>query len=316
MAKADDARVALIEETTPGTTPATPAFQLMRVISDTLKEESEAESSEELSSDRGVVNQIDGGRRVSGEISTYLFANDEFELLLGSLFGNTWATNSLTPSNTVRTFTYEKGQQLTGPTWKIQSFKGIGINSLEIDCQAQQPARVSLGVVGGELHKRDAIETGASYSGPTPTPANAFPMRTADMTFTWGGGYSALTTANTCHTAARLSINGNADVRQCLTVASASEWEPGKFTGELEVTLLLTNESWDLVDDWKNGTEGSCSIVFADQAGTPNTYTFDLNRLKIRDANIPLPGTSQDILATVVFEILQPSGGDAVEITR
>ncbi len=138
MSKSDDVRVSLIAEATPGTTPTDPAFINMRLLSDTLVEESESENSAELGGNVGVTAQIDGGRRVTGDVNGYLIANDAFELMLESVFGSTWAADQLVPGKDVKTFTYEKSLKLAPVARRIQRFTGLGFGSWQLELAAQR----------------------------------------------------------------------------------------------------------------------------------------------------------------------------------
>ncbi|MBA60023.1 MAG: hypothetical protein CMQ40_12745 [Gammaproteobacteria bacterium] len=322
MPRSDDVDLMIKAETTTGTAPGTTGYLPMRVLSDSLGEETASEASQELSTSRGTTAEIDGGRTVTGSIETYLVKNEAIDEMLRGLMGeSSWATGPpeiLEPGSATPTFTLAK--QITigsgaGSTRRFE-FNGLGFNSLEIDCQPQSAVTCTWGGVGGSMTAKSAAHFTAGTM--TPTLENSPPMKTADMTFTWGGNYSGVTTANTCHTSARISLNANADVRQCLTETSASEFEYGKFTGELEVTMLLTQEAHQLAMDWQDGDEGSCVVQFVDvpASGSPNVYQLDFDRLKIRSAEIPTPSTGSDVLATFTFAILQGTSTAAVTVTR
>ncbi len=62
----DEVRMAMIEETTVGTTPSTPAFSIMRLNSESLTQTSNSVTSAELSSARGVTDSIFAGASVGG----------------------------------------------------------------------------------------------------------------------------------------------------------------------------------------------------------------------------------------------------------
>lgn len=319
MPKSDQLRISVIEETVPGVTPATPNYRRLRVISDSIDEESSSEASGELSGARGVSGEIDGGRSVSGSIESYLVANLDFENFLAALLGGTWSAGSLTPGFTVRTFTIEKSAPI-GPAsaYRHLRYAGVGINTLQLSAQPQQAIRCTWGVVGGVLDDDTAEIASSVYGAASPSVELAPPMRSAEMDFAWGGGFAGLDPATICHTAATLNLNANAEVRQCLTVPSASEFEPGRLVGDLAVTLLYLQGAFDLYAPWRLGTEGSVVLSFADQTPSPNNHTYSIviPRLKLRAISTPTPATNTDVVSQATFAILQPTAGAAVTIVR
>lgn len=319
MAKSDAIRIAVVEETVAGTTPTSPVFRSLRVLSETLGEEQNSTPSAELSGDRGVTNEILGGSNVTGSLEAYMLANADFDNFLGGLLGGAWAANVLVPGFTVRTWTIEKTAPVgVGGSNRFLRFKGVGIGSLELSALPQQAITASWGFVGGELFPDTAIESGATYVAASPTPELAFPMRSAEMAFVWGGNYAELDPATSCHTGMSLSLNPNNSVRECLGETAATAFEPGRLIGELTVSMLHTRFTFNHYDYWKQGLEGSLVLTLADQNLTPNNHTYDFNfaRLKLKQISTPTPGQSQDVLTEMVFSVLQPTGGDAIEITR
>lgn len=317
MAKSDDLRIAFVEEVTVGTPPATPAMEVCRIISDSLVEETESENSAELSGTPGITAQIDGGRTVSGDIVGYLVYNNFFNRALESVFGDSWTADQLIPGFDVETVTYEKSVSFAG-TYHHQRFLGLGFGTWSMDWQAQQAIRQTFGAIGGELVISDVDLIGATYNATSPSAENAFPMRTADMTVTWGGNFAGITTSNTCHLSGSLTLTRDPQVRRCLTVASASEYEHGKFTCQINLELLVTNQSWELFNNWANAEEGTLTLTFTDQNASPNNHTYTLTcpRVKVVSVQAPAPETGQDFLANVVLEVLEPTGSNAMTLDR
>ena len=105
---ADLLRLGIVREATPGVTPATPAFQLLRVTSESLAFQPETQLSNELNPDRQLTDVIVSGGQSGGDIAFEVSSNPGFELLLEGALGNTWTADGLVVGALLLTHTLEK----------------------------------------------------------------------------------------------------------------------------------------------------------------------------------------------------------------
>jgi hypothetical protein len=104
MSKATSNRTAIsiIKEVTPGTTPATPAFQALRFTGESLKSNLTTTVSEEIRSDRSTANLIPTDQSNAGDIMGEMSGLTYDKLLEGALFADvTWTTPTAVAKTTL-----------------------------------------------------------------------------------------------------------------------------------------------------------------------------------------------------------------------
>ena len=89
--------LSFIKEVTAGTTPATPAMQLLRYNSEGLRAENSTVQSDEIRNDRGVQDLALVDQSNSGDITTEFSGLTYDEILRGGLLSdNDWSTDTIT----------------------------------------------------------------------------------------------------------------------------------------------------------------------------------------------------------------------------
>jgi hypothetical protein len=99
---------AVVAEVTPGTTPASPAFKLLRSSSITGSPQRGAQRSPERLPNRQVSHMVSGLAQSSKTINMPFARDAATDILLESLFFNAWATDVLKIGQTKKAFTLEE----------------------------------------------------------------------------------------------------------------------------------------------------------------------------------------------------------------
>lgn len=117
FADGSQVRLADVSETVIGTIPATPAFQIMRYRSSSIRLAKQVDISDEVRADRNVPGITDVGRNVAGSIETrfsYGTYDAWLERLLCSAFSTGVLKNGVTHKTGTLEATYEQGATVNG----------------------------------------------------------------------------------------------------------------------------------------------------------------------------------------------------------
>lgn len=153
-----------VPEVTYGTTPATPAFAAVRHKSTTLGLGRESLQSEEIRSDRHLVDFRLGQYSVAGDIIGELSDGSHDELLEAVMCG-TWATDVLKVGTTRRSFTFERH---FADISKYLRYKGCELNSLALSVTPGAIVAATFGLLGQTMDPAaSSAIAGATYPAAT-----------------------------------------------------------------------------------------------------------------------------------------------------
>jgi hypothetical protein len=300
---ADLLRLAIVREATPGVTPATPAFQLLRATSESIAFQPETQLSNELNPARQVTDVIVTGGQSGGDISFELSSNPGFELLLEGALGNTWAANELWVGNLLLTHTVEKRftldplAPLPADRYEYNRVVRALIDSMALTFAPGGPATGSATLLGGPLERADADVTGATY-----VDAGKLPVLVGSMvipiTFTIG----AVDYATWCVSNLVVNFRNNGRAIACLGQEAANEVVLGRFECEITADVYINAETKALMDAFLDRTEMAFSFVTADSLG--NEYDFAFSRVRVSAATEVAAGTNQDVIMNVTLQAL------------
>lgn len=320
----DSLQLAVVLEDTPGVTPATPAFDLVRITGEGLTFEPTSTQSNEMGgASRGIKDSILTGAQVTGDINFELAKSDAFELLLAAAVANNWGNDphalgigadEIYDYSILDTFTFEKRWKLDDtPTYSYHRFTGCMVNTMTITITPGEPITGSFGLVGNTLELDTAEVAGATY-----TPAGANPVMTAplvtsiqlldpsnDQPVTW--------LANSCFTNLEISINNNGRGIQCIGFLGTKETVLGRFECSISGSLYYANDEplQALIDQ----TEFVMVVTCEDSLG--NSYTFRFERVKFSTATVVATGTNEDVLVDFQLQALEDDAEPiTVQITR
>jgi hypothetical protein len=270
--------VGYIAESTQGTTPATPAFNLIPVTNFSIGM-TKATFQDKSFNANGQENYLAfGNRSVTGTIDGDLLAqsattgNMIFDPFWESLLRGTWTTNNLkvnTPSQVLKTFTIESRHldaQLTTPIYN--RYLGCMVNQVQIVANMSNPVTAKWGFIGMDNAEDTTILTSATYVA-TPTAALPLVHGNSSNLFKEGGSASAIITAIDVTIAQGVDANFH-----------LGSYVAGNLTtSRLMVTGTVTAYFQDLtlLNKFINGTTTSLEFKLSDGAHSidvviPNVY--------------------------------------------
>lgn len=312
---ADLLRLGIVREATPGVTPATPAFQLLRVTSESLAFSPETQLSNELNPNRQLTDVIVSGGQSGGDISFEVSSNPGFEMLLEGALGNAWATDMLDVGNILYTHTLEKRFTLDPSTFEHNRIVRALIDSMTLTFTPGGPATGSATILGGQYTRDTAAIAGATYitAGQLPVMVGSgvFPV-----TFNIEGtDYDAWCVSNLV-----VNFRNNGRAIACLGQESANEVVLGRFECEMTASIYINAETSALMDAFLDKTEMTFSFTVADALN--NTYEFYFPRVRVSAATQVAAGTGQDVIMESTMQALidtiagPPDVNTCVRITR
>lgn len=303
IANASEVQLSYVPETTWGTTPSTPTFQILRFTRESLKLLRESVVSSEMRADRNVTDQILVSGGASGGIGIEL-SYGTFDDLLESLLQNTWSTNILKNGITKKSFTFEKKIEL-GTTDQYFRFTGMMVDSLKISVKAKEIVSGEFSLVGKGGALAQTPISGATYTNPT---TEKVMSASADFASLSVGGVTTL------------NVQGlDLEIRNSLRpvdVAGSME-RAGIGSGRFEVSgsLDVYFESNTAYDMFLAGNAVALSFVLG--STTLKKYRFDIGSLKFGDAEVFAEGADGDMMCRMSFNGIYNSGDAAtLKITR
>lgn len=321
---ADLLRLGIVREATPGVTPATPAFQLLRVTSESLAFSPETQLSNELNPDRQLTDVIVSGGQSGGDISFEVSSNPGFELLLEGALGNLWVANQLTVGSLLLTHSIEKRFTLN-PLDPVPAdqyeynriVRGL-VDAMTVTFTPGGPATGSATILGGEYTRASAGIAGATF----PT-AGQLPVMVGSGVFPLTFTIEATDYPAWCVSNLVVNFRNNGRAIACLGQESANEVVLGRFECEITASIYINKETKALMDAFLEHTEMQLEFEVHDALG--NAYLFEFARVRVSAATEVAAGTNQDVIMEVTLQalvtemILPPGPGTAdtsVLITR
>lgn len=293
----------LIPETTPGTTPSTPAWVPVRFTSEDLQLTRQRIASDEITENRDVKGLYDSKHGAGGSVNFEVsYAGDDgwLGLVLTSLMANAWDTGVLINGTTLKTLSFEKKFRNDSGTINYHRLVGAVVDSFSLRASVGGLVTGSFGVLGmgGELDT--AIISGATYGTPlTASVANAATL----FTLTTSSGYVGNTEANLMEIS--LDVKANARERGILGSTALA----GIGLGQFEVTGMVRAyfRSNALFAEYLANTENALAFTLGTASGaTEGTYLFDLPRIAWDgNAKVVAGGRNQDVMAELPFRALQ-----------
>lgn len=306
---ASDSQIAIIEESAWGTTPATPAFKLVRMTGESLSASQESIQSEEIDPRAGVRDLIPVGAGAEGDVNFELSYGDEFALLLEMAFRGTFDadTGLLKAGNGRKSATLEK-KFTDGTTDHYFRYAGCRVNTLALNLASDQIVNGTIGFMGKGESSGTAIIAGATY-----TESNSNDVMSVNnvRSIAFIGAADEVIFTD-------MSINLNNNLRQQKgfstdTVAWPDNDSKGIGMGRREVTGNLTAyfTSKEIYDKAINNEAVSFTYVVTD--GT-NGWAITFPRIKFATRNAQAQGNNSDVFQNLTWQatIDQDIGTDVI----
>ena len=160
-------QTAIIAEITQGTTPATPAFKVLRDIRVSGSPNRPAARSPERRGDRMAANMTSGLYTFPKTIELPWVRDEGFDVLWESALCGAWATNVLKNGSTKKPFTLEEKYE-GGATDPYRRLAGCLVDSTSISFRAGQPGTISFGIQALAETAATAAIASSTYAAPTP----------------------------------------------------------------------------------------------------------------------------------------------------
>lgn len=294
-ANAAEGRFAYVAETAWGTTPSSPAFQKLRITSETLMPAKATVRSDEVRPDRNVVDEIQVGQSVAGDINFEL-SDGTFEALLESFMFGVWAGS---PADTLKNgygvgqaFTFERTLLLPdGATYDYHRAVGAVINTLNLTCQAGQKVTGSMGVMAKSMTRAASAIGSSTYVEPNTeaimTASNDF----ASLTVT---GFSPAPRIK------GITLQGTNNLRR--QDEAGTKFAAGFGAGSFGLTGTISAyfESGSLFDSFLNHTDLALSWILGSTTG--KKYRFTLPTIKLTgNPGANIGGNDQDVMMDLNF---------------
>ncbi len=307
----DLSRIAIVSEATPGTTPGTPAFENLRLLSESVTSTNNNVDSGELDPSRGLSDTIKAGAEVGGTIESYCVYDSSYIEAILSVLGapvvwpSTGSSGATSQGTTVETFTLERTIQNADARQSYARYSGLSFSSVSWDFAPNDPLTMTFGVMGGAITvaedtavSGDAEIAGSAYA--VPSPLDALPMTGDQVGLTWTAGMAALATALNGSEITAMSITIDSQNREIDEVGqTASDVVLGKLAVGITFTSLFEGNAIKDAELANTDTNNQpvLNVTMTDSAA--NVYTLNFPRVKIQQATAITPTTNTD----VVYEV-------------
>lgn len=304
----NDSQIAIVAEVIAGTTPATPAFQIIKFTGETLKAQPQTEEDTEIGKAGRSAYPMDiSGLTVNGSINFNLRKSAWFESVLEGVFGSPFGvcpadgsplaeTNGIFVGKTVKTFTVEKrmADPVTPGAYLYQRFVGCTFSNLQLSITPNRRITGSVSVVGGVPSLASAAIAGATYA-----PAEANPVfRASDvLTLTLSG----VAVGTYCWTNATLTFDSGNTGLPCIGTSGDREVALGLMKANLSGSIYLRDQTI-LQSMYDNDSLLDAIIDIQDTALVPNHYWFQLFDVKPTAAEATLSATNTQITIPLTLE--------------
>ena len=303
FADSSETEFSFIEEVTWDVTPATPAFDRHRITGESMVADIQNVLSNEIRPDRMVSDLIQVGGGNSGGWEFELSFGPEIDKLLEHALTSTFAALDLKGGVEKKSLTVEK--KFVGSADAFFRYSGCRINSLGLQCRAQEIIRVTMDVNGGSQATDTAIIVGATYN-----PANTNPVMASPTvaSITVGGLVSSIEFTE-------LSFTVNNNTRQQNAIGSVASKGIGYGRREIQGQMTAYFENLELYDLFVAGTPSTLSFTTSD--GT-NSYTWFLPQIKYTTGRVVAGGNNQDVFTECGFQaLLEPTTENTdIKITK
>jgi hypothetical protein len=305
VADGSQVRFAYVAESTIGTTPATPTFQIARYVSSDVRLAKQTDIPNEIRNDRNVSTIVDVGRMVQGSIST-LLSYSTFDDWLAALLCSTWSTNVLKNgvAHTGYTLEYLFKQ---GATDTFIRYRGVRFNTLDLTMRSRQSVQANWGIMGiGDSDPGTAIILGATYTAATTTEVFNAGLNVSALTFT------GIATPPKIR---EMSMRINNNIYQNDVVGAYEPDSHGLGRFELTGSFQAYFENKDTFEAIRGHDDVTLGFTLTDAAG--NSLAVAIPKVKLLDGGPPVPGNGQAVVIDVPWQAyFDSSSAASLSITR
>jgi len=289
-ASASESRVAHIIETAWGTTPATPAFNTMRLTSENLKPAKTTKRSDEINSNRNVMDELQVGRNTNGQLSFEL-SYGLLDSFIESLLFSSWSSNTIkVGAGAGQSFTIER--KINTGTPDYQRFTGAVVDELSLNITADDIIKGNMNFMGKFGGRSTTAITGATYAAVSSEPVMAAVTEFGTLSATGMGSPAPRLTELS------ISVKNSLRGQRQLGVLDNIGIAPGRC--EITGSLTAYFDSGNLLDAYLNHSDVALDFILG--STTLKKYHFWLPTIKLTgDPGIETAGNDQDVMAKMNF---------------
>lgn len=296
-------RVAMIEEVTPGTTPATPALIERRATRENFMPKALFTRSEQFNTARALEDQILVARRTEGGFGFEWRDGENEDLWENALWG-AWSTDVLVSGNTRKSHSAEVKFE-AGASDQYKLLTGLQVSEAELNLVAGEKVQGNFNFIGMGSSFPVTQVTGATYVAAGNEPVSV----TGDMALS--------STGLTVDAVTRLSfkINNNLRVQQCLGSFNPSGIGAGTFDLSGDIEMYLNTGTVDHVTNFLANT--SFTLLATIGNTTLKKTRLEVPKAKFSDLTIVGEGNDQDVMVRGQWVGVYDSGiGGTMRMTR
>ncbi len=298
-------RLAYIAEATIGTTPTSPAFQVLRYETSDIRITKTTDIPNEVRADGNVASIVDVGRAVTGSINGLLSYGTYDDLIAAALRG-TWSTDVLVNGITHTAFAFEEFYE-QGATDTFIRYNGVRINTWNLEMTARQSVKSNFGIMGIKSPTpTSAILSGATYTAATTTEVLNAGLNVSALT---------LTGISNSPKVQKMTMRFNSNIYQNDIVGAYEPYSHGLGRAEVTGTLTAYFENVDTYNAILAHTTVAIAFTLTDAAG--NSYAVSIPKAKLLDGGPSKPGNGRAVMVEVPYQAFYDSGiGGSIQITR
>jgi hypothetical protein len=282
-------QTAVVAEVTQGTTPATPAFKVLRDIRVTGSPSRPNNRSPERRPDRQAANMVTGLKTFQKTIELPWARDAGTDILWESVFNNAWSANVLKLASTKKSFTLEEKYE-GGATDPYRRLAGCLADSVNVGFRNGEAGSLSFGIRGlNETMTTTAIAS-STYAAPTP---GYDPVTPADIVVTdlFGLTLPRVMSFN-------MQITNN--IRDQHAFGASTPWGLGLGLLNVQGTVqLYLSQASDYGTFMERQTGLNLDITIGSVGGAKDQFV--LSNVDVWDPDIDDPGASGDHMVTYNF---------------
>lgn len=313
-ANASETLVSIVEESAWGVTPANPIFESARMTGEGLVYDIETVTSEEITPQSDVTDEVQVGASSSGPINFELSYGAFFRRILAHALRATWVDGvdgdqkeELSAGVERKSLTIEKVFNLDGSS-SYSRFRGMVANNLSVTVEQGQIVTGSVEFLGGGESTATAAIAGSTYPA---DPTKGSPMAAPDVANIAISGVAG----QVYYSSLSFTLSNDCSIRGAIGSKDAIGVKYGRRTIEGNLSAYFDVNSVPLYDKYVTGTEAAISFDMADADG--NTYHVELPRTRFTTGRRVAGGNGEDVVAEMGFRaLLDSSKGYSIKITR
>ena len=289
-----------IKEVTPGVTPSTGKWDVLRLTGNTLTPTPNLEQSEEITDSRLSQGSIITSVDINGDLSAELSFGTFDELLAAGFYGK-WVGDVLTVGEERSTFSVAKGYRDVGV---YALFKGAHVRTMGIEIPGEGKVTLSLG-----LSCMDYVDAQTPFT-TTTNPASSTPFISSINVGTVQIDGQELE-GQACVSGMAINIDNNLQTQRCLGSGKLGPGALIETSADISgtVTMAWSKKSWEI---WKNQmTRKTIALEFPITDSEGNEYIFHFPAVEV-DGDMPSGGKSDLLEVTLNYTVAK----QAPTITR